>query len=95
MSEKPLMIVAKFIARPGKADELQAVLSHCIEPSRAEPGCLHYDLYRSLEDQNTFLFHESWRDQQAIDRHGEQPHFKALLADAAPLWQQPPEIIVN
>ncbi|SFM96423.1 Quinol monooxygenase YgiN [Izhakiella capsodis] len=95
MSEKPLMVVAKFIAKPGKADELQTVLIRCIEPSRDESGCLHYDLYRSLEDQNTFLFHESWRNQASIDRHGEQPHFKALLADVAPLLQQMPEIIIN
>ncbi|PIJ48575.1 drug:proton antiporter [Erwinia sp. OLTSP20] len=95
MSDKSLMIIAKFIARPGKADELQTVLSRCIEPSRAEAGCLYYDLYRSLDDQNTFLFHEGWHSQAALDRHGEQPHFTRLLADAADMLQQLPEIIVK
>ncbi|WNN42470.1 MULTISPECIES: putative quinol monooxygenase [Winslowiella] len=93
MSNKSLMIVAKFVAQPGKADELKKVLSACIAPSRAESGCVHYDLYRSVEDGNVFLFHETWQDEAAIAEHGEQPHFKKLLAGCENLLKSPPEII--
>ncbi|MCU5775622.1 antibiotic biosynthesis monooxygenase [Erwiniaceae bacterium BAC15a-03b] len=95
MSSKSLMIVAKFVAQPGKADELKKVLNACVAPSRAEAGCIHYDLYRSVEDGNVFLFHETWQDEAAIALHNEQPHFKKLLAGSEGLIKQPPEVIIH
>ncbi|CUU24128.1 Putative monooxygenase [Duffyella gerundensis] len=92
MSDKAIVIVAKFMAQPGKADELKKVLSAGVPGSRAEDGNVHYDLYRSVEDGNVFLFHERWKSQQAVDAHGEQPHFKTLMERSAHLIQQPPEI---
>ncbi|WP_380178126.1 putative quinol monooxygenase [Kalamiella sp. sgz302252] len=93
MSDQQVRIVAKFTARAGKADELKRVLNAGVKPARAEAGCVHYDLYRSVEDGNVFLFHETWQDAQAVDIHGGQPHFKTLMADAEPLLAQPPEVI--
>lgn len=92
MTDKSILIVAKFTARPGKADELKKVLNNGVKPARAEAGCLHYDLYRSVEDGNVFLFHETWKNAEAVDIHGTQPHFKTLMADAEPLLAQPPEV---
>lgn len=92
MSDKNILIVAKFTAKPGKADELKKVLVQGVKPARAEAGCLHYDLYRSVEDGNVFLFHETWQNKEAVAQHGEQPHFKTLMADAQPLLSQPPVI---
>lgn len=92
MTDKSILIVAKFTARPGKADELKKVLNNGVKPARAEAGCLHYDLYRSVEDGNVFLFHETWKNAEAVDIHGAQPHFKTLMADAEPLLAQPPEV---
>lgn len=92
MSDNNICIVAKFTARAGKADDLKKVLNAGVKPARAEEGCLHYDLYRSIEDGNVFLFHETWRDAQAVETHGGQPHFKTLMADAEPLLAQPPEV---
>ncbi|MGB9098759.1 putative quinol monooxygenase [Erwinia sp.] len=92
MTDKNILIVAKFTARPGKADELKKVLNNGVKPARAEAGCLHYDLYRSVEDGNVFLFHETWLNEEAVGIHGEQPHFKTLMADAGPLLAQPPEV---
>ncbi|MFG6074797.1 putative quinol monooxygenase [Erwinia sp. OPT-41] len=93
MSDKNVRIVAKFTARAGKADELKKVLNAGVKPARAEEGCIHYDLYRSVEDGNVFLFHETWQDAQAVETHGNQPHFKTLMADAEPLVAQPPEVL--
>ncbi|WP_455863711.1 putative quinol monooxygenase [Pantoea agglomerans] len=92
MTDKNILIVAKFTARPGKADELKKVLNNGVKPARAEAGCLHYDLYRSVEDGNVFLFHETWKNAEAVEIHGGQPHFKTLMVDAEPLLAQPPEV---
>lgn len=92
MTEKNVCIVAKFVAIAGKADELKKVLNAGVKPARSEAGCLHYDLYRSVEDGNVFLFHETWKNAAAVDFHGNQPHFKTLMAEAGSLLAQPPEV---
>ncbi|QKJ87239.1 Antibiotic biosynthesis monooxygenase [Paramixta manurensis] len=92
MQDKNILVVAKLVAQPGKAEELKRVLSACVAPSRAEDGNLHYDLYRSVEDGNVFLFHERWKNAAAVETHNAQPHFKKLIADSEHLLKQPPEI---
>lgn len=93
MTDKNILIVAKFTAKPGKADELKKVLNNGVKPARAEEGCLHYDLYRSVEDGNVFLFHETWKNEEAVTIHAGQTHFKTLMADASPLLSSQPEVI--
>ncbi|CAK9884990.1 MAG: Putative monooxygenase YcnE [Candidatus Erwinia impunctatus] len=92
MSQSSVLIVAKMTAIAGKGDALYQVLEKCVAPSRAEAGCLHYDLYRSVENAGIFLFHEGWKDTEAVALHNQQPHVKTLLEEATPLLASPPEI---
>ncbi|ORM71160.1 putative quinol monooxygenase [Pantoea rwandensis] len=92
MSNGIKLVIAKFVAKRGQADALNAAITRCIAPSRAEPGCIHYDLYTSQEDENTFLIHEKWQGDEAIAFHFIQPHFKQLLAETQPLVAGEPEI---
>lgn len=92
MTEKSVLIIATFTAKPGKGDALYDVLSRCIAPSRLEAGNIHYDLYRSAENPDAFLFHEGWKSLAAIDEHEQQPHFQALLAGVESLLAAPPAI---
>lgn len=40
---------------------------------RAEPGNLRYEYYFPMEDPETVLLIDSWRDQQALDAHHATP----------------------
>lgn len=92
MSGNIKLVIAKFIAQEGKSDALYEAIDRCIAPSRAEAGCIHYDVYRSTEDNNRFLIHEKWKNEQAIQFHFEQTHFKSLIADTHPLLASEPDI---
>ena len=92
MTEKSVLIIAKLSAHPGKGDELFTVLNRCVAPSRLESGNVHYDLYRSTENPDNFLFHETWQSHAAIAEHEAQPHFLQLIAEAGPLLAMPPVI---
>jgi quinol monooxygenase YgiN len=37
--------------------------------SRAEPGCLRYEVYHSHNDASKFEIVERWADQAALDQH--------------------------
>lgn len=45
---------------------------------RAEEGNLRYQYYLSLDDPETLLLIDSWRDQAAIDRHHSSPQMREI-----------------
>jgi quinol monooxygenase YgiN len=59
-----------------KAEEAVKVLIHLRDGSRAEPGCVTFDVSRSTEDPNVFVLYEEWRDQEALDVHYKTAHFE-------------------
>ena len=94
MPTKAFVIVASFHATAGKADALEARLLQLVPLTRAESGCVQYDLHRDLLDPRDFLFYEIWASREAWDAHMETPHIAALKAEIgdyldAPqrLWQ--------
>ena len=48
--------------------------SGTVDLIRAEDGNLKYEYYQSLDDPETILLIDSWRDQKAIDIHHASPH---------------------
>lgn len=71
---KPLTVVAKLIAKPGKEEELLPMLKALLAPTRAEQGCINYDLHRSHEAPGTFIFTESWASKELWEAHMQSPH---------------------
>ena len=87
-----LTVVATFTAKRGKEAEAAAALTALVAPTRAERGCVNYDLHRSTDDPRQFLFHENWTSKAELDRHLETPHIAALKAKVAELFDVGPTI---
>jgi quinol monooxygenase YgiN/quercetin dioxygenase-like cupin family protein len=64
----------------GKEEELKRELLGLSAPTRAEPGCLTYDLYQSPEKKNLFMRYEVWRNAAALEEHKMTPHIRASFA---------------
>lgn len=77
---KPLTVVAKLVAKPGREADLAQTLGALIAPTRAEAGCINYDLHRSHEDPGTFVFTEAWASKELWDQHMKSPHLEAFGA---------------
>ena len=60
-------VVALLQAREGRAAEVERLLLACVQPSRAEDGCLSYVLHRSLDEAGRFVFVERWANRDAIE----------------------------
>jgi quinol monooxygenase YgiN len=73
-------IMAILAARPGKAGELEALLSGMAPACRAEPGNLRWDIWRDQADATRFVLDELYLDNEAVAAHRHTPHFKAYLA---------------
>ena len=60
------------------AEEMEA--SGIADAIRAEGGNLRYEYFQPLNDPETVLLIDSWRDQAAIDAHHESPMMRELAA---------------
>ena|SRR5258708_39228814 len=84
-------VIARFVARKGKEDQLRALLESILVPTHAEPGCKMYELYES-DSNGRFYLHEIWESQAALDQHAATPHFKRLQQAAPELMKEPFEV---
>jgi quinol monooxygenase YgiN len=85
-------VIARFIAKTGKEDELKSVLTALIAPTRRENACYQYDLLRNPAEPREFCFVERWESDQALEQHFATAHLKTALAQAQPLVEAPPDI---
>jgi quinol monooxygenase YgiN len=55
--------------RPERAQELEKLLLSFVEPTRAEPGSLQYQVHRDADDSGTLVFYELWRSADDLRWH--------------------------
>ena len=92
MAENTLRVVARIRARPNKVDELLSVLSSLVEPTRKEPGCIHYELLQNNEDSTDFTLIEEWQSDTDLQSHFATKHFKGALTKLPNLVASEPDI---
>jgi len=73
-------IMAILTAKEGLSEDLMALLSTMVAPSRAEPGNLRWDIWRDTSDPNRFVLDELYADAAAVDHHRATPHFQHYLS---------------
>jgi quinol monooxygenase YgiN len=77
-AENEVLTAVTFIRGiEGKEEELEAHLLSLSAPTRAEAGCVLYDLYRSPQVSHHFLRLEVWASPAALEAHKASPHIRA------------------
>jgi quinol monooxygenase YgiN len=64
----------------GKEEELKEHLLSLAAPTRAEAGCIAYDLYQSPDQKNHFVRLEVWTSLDALEAHKKTPHIRSSFA---------------
>lgn len=62
-------VLATLEAKSESRQELMDFLVSLVIPARKEEGNISYDLYRSTQNPNEFLFDEVWYTKGDFDRH--------------------------
>lgn len=75
-----LTIVANIKAKADKTELVKSELLKLIDITRAEEGCLNYDLHRDNENPAHFLFYENWESRELWQKHMGNAHLKEYLA---------------
>ena len=85
-------VIARWVAKAGKEDELKGILTALIPPSRREIGCYQYDLLHNPGDPRDFCFVERWENDKAFEQHSATAHVKAALSQLQPLIEGAPDV---
>lgn len=75
-----LTIVANITAKADQINLVKAELQKLIDVTRAEEGCLQYDLHQDNENPARFLFFENWASRELWQVHMGGQHLKDYLA---------------
>lgn len=72
-----LTIVASIVAAPDKIALVRSELEKLVPITRAEEGCLQYDLHQDDNNPAHFLFYENWTSRDLWQKHMDAPHLQA------------------
>lgn len=62
-------LIASFVAKPGKAEEVTELIGAYADLVRAERGCLRFEVYRASDDRARFVVVERYADEGAFAQH--------------------------
>jgi|ERR1700674_662634 len=91
MSEQ-VTVIARVRAKAGLEKRVREELERLLAPTRAEAGCINYDLHESTADPRDFLFHETWQSLAHLEAHRQTPHLKRLREVLPPLTEGPNDV---
>lgn len=81
----------RFRARTGKRDALVEILTRAARRVGELPGCRLYLVHEDPADEDAVVIYELWDDEAAHGRSLERPGIRALIGEARPLIDGPPE----
>ena len=82
-------VIAHYRTRPRAGDAVAATLLRHAASTRAEPGCVRFDVYRSADDPERFILVEQYSDVAAFEEHRRTRHFMDNIEGlVAPLLEE-------
>ena len=87
-----VMLIAKNTLKPGTEQDFLALAREMTAKTRAEAGCISYELVQNQADPLVYFFIEKYADQNAVQAHRETSHFQTLVPKIAELRQKSSEV---
>jgi quinol monooxygenase YgiN len=89
VTDKQVTVIARFKAKPGRAETLKQEVMALVRPTRAEAGCINYDLHQAADDPSLLILYENWTSKKALDDHLAMPYLEAFKAKTDDLLADP------
>jgi len=75
-----LTIIANIKTKADKIELVKAELLKLIDITRAEEGCINYDLHQDNVDPAHFMFYENWESRDLWQAHMGNQHLADYMA---------------
>jgi len=92
VSSAAVHVVARHFAKSETVAAVRDVLVSLIPLSRAEPGCLKYELFQNVSDPTDFTFMETFASDAALAVHAAAPHVADIPARLSGLMAKPSDV---
>ena len=73
-----------FIAKEGDEVKMKELLSAMVAPSKAEEGCLFYEIFQYENEPRRFMAVETWENEKALDGHKASAHYSVYKSSYEP-----------
>ncbi|MEM9103923.1 MAG: putative quinol monooxygenase [Pseudomonadota bacterium] len=74
-----LTITGNIKVKPEYLGKVKEELLKLIPITRAEEGCIQYDLHQDNEDPTYFMFYENWNSRELWQTHMNNDHLKTYM----------------
>lgn len=95
MNDEKIVLVARLKVKDEAVEQAKKAALAIVADSRAEEGCLNYDVHQAIDDPTIFVWHETWTDQAALDEHFAKPYFAEFFAEVEEFAAEPPQITLT
>ncbi|WP_432798223.1 putative quinol monooxygenase [Poriferisphaera sp. WC338] len=69
----------RYVLKPDHYDDFLEQFLRVANLSRQEPGCKHFELYKSIDTPDAFIIYHMWATEKDWDTHLETDHLIAFL----------------
>ncbi len=73
-----------FIAKDGDEQKMKELLAAMVKPSKAEVGCVFYEIFQYENNRKKFMAVETWENEKALDGHKTSAHYKVYKSSYEP-----------
>lgn len=87
------MTITKRVTFIAKEDEesiakMKALLSAMVEPSKAEKGCIFYEIFQYENNPRKFMAVETWENDEALEGHKASAHYAVYKSSYEPYCEK-------
>lgn len=87
-----MRVVARASIKPEKIEAAKALFAGLVAPTRAEDGCIQYDLLQNQQDPTDFTFVEEWESSEHLEAHLKSAHIADMLSKIGELSAAPSDV---
>ncbi|WP_457744434.1 putative quinol monooxygenase [Sulfurimonas sp.] len=73
-----------FIAKDNCEEKMKELLSAMVLPSKAEEGCLFYEIFQYENNKKRFMAVETWENEAALQGHKNSAHYAVYKSSYEP-----------
>lgn len=90
--DEVLTVIVHVRSKPGQESRVRQILESLLAPTRAEAGCINYDLHQSHTHPALFVFYENWKSEAHLEAHARSKHIQSFRKLADEILAEPVEI---
>ncbi len=78
---KPVVVIAHWQMPAESRAAVLALVGDLVARSLAEPGCVGYEIFHSVDGPTQLVLVERYVDRAALEAHTRSPHYQDLVAE--------------